>query len=119
RSPEAPPDVPPPGLRTELRPYQRTGVGWLRFVTGLGLGACLADDMGLGKTVQVIAVLLRLKHERGAMPTALRGHGSAPMPTQSRGHGTLPSLLVVPASLIANWQAEIARFASALSVLLA
>jgi hypothetical protein len=98
RSPESPPDAAPAGLRAELRPYQRTGVGWLRFVTGLGLGACLADDMGLGKTVQVIAVLLRLKREKAA---------------------TLPSLLVVPASLIANWQSEIARFAPALSVLIA
>ena len=36
----------------ELRPYQGTGVHWLRLVTRLGLGACLADDMGLGKTIQ-------------------------------------------------------------------
>src|SRR5262249_13415191 len=44
----------PSDLRADLRPYQKTGVGWLRLVVGLGLGACLADDMGLGKTVQVI-----------------------------------------------------------------
>ncbi len=79
----------PPGLRADLRPYQRTGYAWLRFVARLGLGACLADDMGLGKTVQVIALLLDLK----------------------RTKADRASLLVVPASLIANWKAELARFA--------
>ncbi len=79
-------------LRTELRPYQRTGVAWLRIVAGLGLGGCLADDMGLGKGVQVQAQLLLLKRQPG------------------RG----PHLLVMPASLLANWQAEAARFAPGL-----
>ena len=45
-------------LHGTLRPYQREGLAWLHFVTGLGLGACLADDMGLGKTIQVLALLL-------------------------------------------------------------
>ncbi len=85
---------PPAGLRAELRPYQREGLGWLRFLTRLGLGACLADDMGLGKTVQVIALLLALKDEAPAEG---------------------PSLLVVPASLIANWKAELQRFAPSLT----
>jgi non-specific serine/threonine protein kinase len=95
RNPEtdAPTD-PRDGLRAELRPYQRAGVEWLRLLVGLGLGACLADDMGLGKTVQVLGLLLR---ERREMTKA-------------------PSLLIVPASLIGNWQAEIARFAPALVV---
>ncbi len=65
--------IPPPsGLRAELRPYQLSGLGWLHFLTQLGLGACLADDMGLGKTVQVIALLLALKGEGkpGAKGTA-------------------------------------------------
>jgi non-specific serine/threonine protein kinase len=81
-----------PGLLAELRPYQQTGVGWLRFMTELGLGACLADDMGLGKTVQVLALLLARKAERRA------------------GKPARPSLLVAPASLLANWRAEILRF---------
>jgi non-specific serine/threonine protein kinase len=63
----------------------------------LGLGACLADDMGLGKTIQVISLLLHLKRQNG----------------QSTEHP--PSLLVVPASLIANWKSEIERFAPSLS----
>ncbi|HET6572267.1 MAG TPA: DEAD/DEAH box helicase [Fimbriiglobus sp.] len=93
RSPEARQEAVPPGLKAELRPYQRTGYGWLRFVARLGLGACLADDMGLGKTVQVIALLLDLK----------------------RDERNRASLLVVPASLIANWKAELAKFAPGLS----
>ena len=84
----------PRGLRAELRPYQTIGVRWLSLLHRLGLGACLADDMGLGKTVQVLALLLGLK-ERGSKE---------------------PALLVVPASLIANWKAEIERFAPSLRV---
>ncbi|MCX7048686.1 MAG: DEAD/DEAH box helicase [Candidatus Sumerlaeota bacterium] len=53
------------GLRAILRPYQRHGVSWLRLLTGLGLGACLADDMGLGKTIQVLALLLRERLLKG------------------------------------------------------
>jgi non-specific serine/threonine protein kinase len=81
---------PPTDLRATLRPYQKSGYGWLRFMSELRLGACLADDMGLGKTVQVIALLLH--HYRA-------------------GAKRSPSLLVVPASLIPNWRAELERFA--------
>jgi non-specific serine/threonine protein kinase len=85
-------------LRTELRPYQQDGVRWLLTLSRLGLGGCLADDMGLGKTVQVLALLLVLKERR-----LLGG----------------PHLLVVPASLLANWRAEAERFAPSLRLLLA
>ncbi|UCE61564.1 MAG: DEAD/DEAH box helicase [Phycisphaerales bacterium] len=80
----------------ELRPYQRQGLSWLRFLSKHGLGACLADDMGLGKTIQMIALWLNEREE-----------GDAPGPT----------LLVVPMSLVGNWQREIARFAPSLSVM--
>ncbi|CAN5548652.1 hypothetical protein BH11PLA2_BH11PLA2_48290 [soil metagenome] len=93
RSPDTTSEAIPSGLNATLRPYQQIGYGWLRFVVRLGLGACLADDMGLGKTVQVIALLLDLK--RDERKTA--------------------SLLVVPASLIANWKSELARFAPGLA----
>jgi non-specific serine/threonine protein kinase len=99
RHPEQGVDVAPPNLRTELRPYQRIGVHWLRFMTRLGLGACLADDMGLGKTVQIIALLLHQQAGRTGTEN--------------------PSLLIVPASLIGNWKAELSRFAPCLSVLVA
>jgi len=95
RSPEslaAP--VSSPDLQATLRPYQETGLSWLRLLTGLRLGACLADDMGLGKTMQVLALLLALRPEK-----------------------TGPSLLVLPASLLANWKAEIERFAPSLDAL--
>ncbi len=85
-------------LQATLRPYQATGVKWLWLLQTLGLGACLADDMGLGKTIQIIALLLRLKH---AVP---------------RTANALPSLLIVPASLLANWRGELVRFAPSLCV---
>lgn len=87
-----------PDLKAILRPYQIEGVNWLHFMTRLGLGACLADDMGLGKTIQVLALLLHLKR------TAPDGG---------------PSLIVAPASLLANWKAEAERFAPSLRVFIA
>jgi non-specific serine/threonine protein kinase len=87
-------------LKATLRPYQREGVSWLRLLTGLGLGACLADDMGLGKTIQVLALLLCLKRLSAA----------------AEGDGPPPSLLIVPASLLGNWKAEADRFAPALTL---
>ncbi len=82
-------------LRGTLRPYQRTGASWLGFLSGLGFGACLADDMGLGKTIQMLALLLARAREKPADP----------------------SLIVLPASLLSNWKAEIARFAPELRAL--
>ncbi|CAE6867940.1 RNA polymerase-associated protein RapA [Paraburkholderia aspalathi] len=89
---------PGPELHAQLRPYQHAGVQWLYLLSRLELGACLADDMGLGKTIQVLALLLILKREQ-----------SDPR----------PSLLVAPASLLANWVSEAERFAPGLRVLVA
>ncbi len=90
RSPNGQTPAADPPLRGTLRPYQRAGLHWLQLLSGLGLGACLADDMGLGKTIQVLALL-----------TAQRGK---------------PSLLVAPASLLANWAAEVEKFAPDLNI---
>jgi hypothetical protein len=79
-------------FRGELRSYQAQGLGWLKFLGKMGFGGCLADDMGLGKTVQVIAWL-------------------AERPAKGR-----TSLIVVPRSLIFNWQQELERFAPHLKV---
>jgi superfamily II DNA or RNA helicase len=99
RSPEGLAKVDPgQALHTTLRPYQHAGVQWLYLLTQLGLGACLADDMGLGKTIQVLALLLVL---------------------EGTGEEKKPSLLVAPASLLANWAAEAARFAPSLRTLIA
>jgi superfamily II DNA or RNA helicase len=86
-------------LKSALRAYQQSGLQWLYLLYRLKLGACLADDMGLGKTIQVLALLLVLK--------------------RSADGGQRPSILVAPASLLANWAAEIARHAPSLDVLVA
>ena len=86
----------PNGLDAVLRPYQKNGVEYLLRTTGAGLGACLADDMGLGKTLQVLSLIDTWK-QRGEI---------AP----------LPVLVVMPASLLANWKAEAARFTPDLKV---
>lgn len=90
-------DVPlPASIRATLRPYQERGYAWLYRNARVGLGSVIADDMGLGKTLQVIATLQRLKDE-GALAEA-------------------KVLVVVPTSLLTNWQKEIARFAPELTV---
>ena len=99
RSPEGMiPADPGPALKTQLRPYQMTGVAWLRFMHDLGLGSCLADDMGLGKTIQILALLLILRQRKASESPSSSG----------------PAILIVPASLVANWKAEIGRFAPSL-----
>ncbi|MBI4025583.1 MAG: DEAD/DEAH box helicase [Verrucomicrobia bacterium] len=109
------------GLSADLRPYQRTGASWLWFMNGLGLGACLADDMGLGKTLQVLALLVRLKnaskipHPSPSQGCPTSGRGIFPSNEKDEVEQG-PSLLVVPASLMANWRAEAARFASRLNI---
>ena len=103
RSPEGLARVEPgAALNGTLRPYQQVGVRWLYFLSKLGLGACLADDMGLGKTIQVLALLLVLRSQ-----------------TATPEEKNQPSLLVAPASLLANWAAEIDRFAPSLKALVA
>ncbi len=86
----------PHGLQAAMRPYQVRGFEWLARNARLGLGSVIADDMGLGKTLQVIALLLHLK-ERGELAAGR-------------------ALVIVPTSLLTNWQKEVARFAPALSV---
>jgi superfamily II DNA or RNA helicase len=88
----------PAGFHGALRPYQRLGLGWFRFLRDFGLGGCLADDMGLGKTVQVLALLEDRREQRAA-------------------EALPPSLVVVPRSLVFNWMAEAAQFTPALRVL--
>lgn len=94
--PSLPPSVKPPKTFTaRLRKYQEKGLNWLNFMHSLNFGACLADDMGLGKTVQVLGFLsmIRSDQKKGGKPKKA-------------------NLLVIPASLISNWEKEIERFSS-------
>ena len=87
----------PEAFKATLRPYQQTGLDWLDALGRAGLGGLLADDMGLGKTVQTLAHVAVLK---------------------ARGELKQPVMIVAPTSVLPNWQAEAARFAPELSVLL-
>jgi SNF2 family DNA or RNA helicase len=86
----------PAELNGELRDYQHDGLNWLNFLDSFNFGGCLADDMGLGKTIQIIAFILSQR--------------------EKRGHTT--NLIVVPTSLLFNWQEELSRFAPSIKVLL-
>ncbi|MFK7783949.1 MAG: SNF2-related protein [Crocinitomicaceae bacterium] len=79
----------PQKLNATLRDYQKEGLSWLNFLDEFGFGGCLADDMGLGKTIQMIAYLL-LQAEKGR---------------------TDANLVIVPTSLLFNWQLELDKFA--------
>ena len=78
----------------ELRPYQKAGYNWLNFLRKYRFGGCLADDMGLGKTIQTLALLQKLKEEGERRP----------------------SLLIMPTSLLYNWELEAAKFTPKLKV---
>lgn len=83
----------PQKLQAQLRPYQEVGFNWLCALDELQVGGCLADDMGLGKTIQIISFFLHLKQQN------------------RKGH-----LVVVPTSLIFNWQNEMQKFAPSLKL---
>ncbi len=85
----------PENFNAEMRPYQLAGYEWFYFLKKFKFGGCLADDMGLGKTVQTLALLLKEK-QLGVKN---------------------PSLVIVPTSLLFNWQREAQKFASNLNVL--
>jgi non-specific serine/threonine protein kinase len=111
RSPESLSRVHPgAALKATLRPYQEVGVRWLHLLARLRLGACLADDMGLGKTIQVLSLLLVLQNEarNEARSDGRRARAASNAQVQSA------SLLVAPASLLANWASELERFAPSL-----
>jgi len=85
-----------PKFKGKLRDYQKAGVGWLYFLNRFSFGGILADDMGLGKTVQVIALLQNLKSE---------------------GKLQQPALIIVPLTVLFNWENEIRNFAPSLKIL--
>lgn len=86
----------PKNFKGSLRPYQKAGYDWLHFLKTFKFGGCLADDMGLGKTVMTLAFLQKLKEEKQENP----------------------SILVMPTSLIYNWQKEASKFTPKLKILI-
>jgi len=90
----------PQNFKGELRPYQKAGYNWFHFLQRYKFGGCLADDMGLGKTVQTLALLQKQKED-------LKDSDQAKT-----------SLLILPTSLIYNWQKEAEKFAPSLRVLI-
>jgi SNF2 family DNA or RNA helicase len=86
----------PAGFLGVLRPYQKAGYDWMRFLNDYQLGGCLADDMGLGKTIQTLALLQ----------------------SQKQAEVGCPSLIIMPTSLIYNWQLEAEKFTPDLRVLI-
>jgi superfamily II DNA or RNA helicase len=125
----------PETFQGTLRPYQREGLGWMEFLREFSFGGCLADDMGLGKTVQVLALLAARRQLRNAATLPASGQpdvgpvspdgekGRTQGSPLQEGEGTKPrtamgpSLVVVPRSLIFNWQEESAKFAPNLRVI--
>ncbi|HVU01283.1 MAG TPA: DEAD/DEAH box helicase [Polyangiaceae bacterium] len=94
--PKEPEAAPPDTLQATLRPYQQEGLAFLQHLRRNGVGGVLADDMGLGKTLQTIAHLC-VEKESGRMD--------------------VPSLIVMPTSLVTNWSREVKKFAPHLRVL--
>ena len=101
------PDVPvPEELNATLRDYQRQGLNWLNLLDDFNFGGCLADDMGLGKTIQVIAFILSQRQKLSLQKENTEGR------LQQN-----TNLVVVPTSLLFNWQQEISKFAPSIKVM--
>ncbi|MBK9152208.1 MAG: hypothetical protein IPM26_15025 [Saprospiraceae bacterium] len=107
-------------LHAELRPYQIEGAAWMYRHYKEGLGACLADDMGLGKTLQTLAVLTKVKDELKQSSSGSNAGGGIQLDLfqmqYAEERSPLQALIVLPASLVFNWENEIRRFAPSLMV---
>jgi len=97
----------PGGFVGQLRPYQQAGYDWLHFLQEYNFGGCLADDMGLGKTIQALVFFQSIKESK-----TQDGKDA-----ESEDRYTSASLLVVPRSLLVNWQREANRFTPQLRIL--
>jgi len=110
--PEKIPDTKiPAGLNARLRDYQKEGLRWLVFLQENNLGGCLADDMGLGKTIQTLALLQYNREMHNKKDTGQKAEDQLLPPSAIKRK---TSLLIVPASLIYNWENEINKFTPSL-----
>jgi len=103
----------PEGLRCDMRHYQSEGLNWLAFLQSAGLGGCLADDMGLGKTIQTLALLQYNKETHKPVSKEEKGNQ---LLLFGEEESRLTTLIIVPASLIYNWENEIKRFVPGMKV---
>jgi SNF2 family DNA or RNA helicase len=110
----------PVDLKAELRSYQRTGFQWMYGLHMNGFGGCLADDMGLGKTLQTLALLLKLKRQdsfsKGISTKAKSGQLDLFATSKQEHIIQKASLIVLPTSLVHNWEAEVLKFTPHLKV---
>jgi hypothetical protein len=108
---------PPAALNATLRDYQLEGYSWMRQLSEMQLGGCLADDMGLGKTIQTLSLLLYEKENSKKIIPAFDENGMGDLFEQDEKKASA-SLIVLPTSLVHNWQNEIQKFAPSLKVYL-
>jgi len=108
----------PDGLKANLRPYQQIGFSWLEHIYKNNFGGCLADDMGLGKTVQTIALLQNIANSNPVKRISFGADELFFGEKKETAETLPPSIIVMPTSLIHNWQNELTRFAPNLRVLI-
>ena len=105
-------------LNAELRNYQHDGYNWMHHLFSKGLGGCLADDMGLGKTIQALTLLLKLKRKEQLCPVFQhKKSGQLSLFVSDEIEQVLiqpATLIVLPVSLVHNWEKEIHKFAPSL-----
>jgi superfamily II DNA or RNA helicase len=112
----------PENFKSILRPYQQEGFRWMRFLKSNNFGGCLADDMGLGKTVQALALLQSSQHydNLAEIPVSIGDIGQLSFfnkhEANDKGKVPPPSLIVMPTSLIHNWEIEVKKFTPGLKV---
>ncbi|RYC72130.1 DEAD/DEAH box helicase [Spirosoma sordidisoli] len=104
----------PKQFKGVLRPYQQAGYDWMNFLRQYRFGGCLADDMGLGKTVMTLAMLQGQKE----IALAEAGVSASPEEQQAALAAARPSLLVMPTSLLYNWELEARKFTPDLRVMI-
>lgn len=96
-------EEPPAGILKQLRPYQQRGMSWFMFLYKNNFGGCLSDDMGLGKTIQVLAFLLKVKQ----ISAEKREESQLDLFNADAAATSKTSLIVMPLSLVHNWESEI------------